>query len=449
MSRLLIIGGSDAGTMAALRARELDRGVEISMVVADRYPNFSVCGLPFHVSREVEDWRSLAHRTAEDIAGRDIELLLDHEALTLAPAPKEVVVRTPDGQERRLHYDTVIVATGAHARSDGIDGLELPGVHSLHTMADSFKVRTQVDAGGVERATIVGGGYVGLEMADALTHRGVRVTLVGRAAKVLPTVDPSLGELVQAELERHGVEVVTGVEVRDISQSNGALRVRGGNFSRSADLVLVGGGVRPNSALGRDAGLAIGVHGALRVDRRMRTNSTHVLAAGDCVETWHRLLQAPTYLPLGTTAHKQGRIAGETAVGRERDFEGSLGTQVVKAFDLAVARTGLRDSEARQAGFDPITVESTPWHHKAYYPGARRLTIRVTGDRHTGRLLGAQIVGHWQAEVAKRIDTFATALFHGMTVDGMSDLDLSYTPPVGAPWDAVQEAAQAWTAGRT
>jgi NADPH-dependent 2,4-dienoyl-CoA reductase/sulfur reductase-like enzyme len=192
------------------------------------------------------------------------------------------------------------------------------------------------------------------------------------------------------------------------------------------------------------AGVETGVRGALQVDRQMRTNLPDVLAAGDCVETWHRLLDRPAYLPLGTTAHKQGRIAGETAVGGDREFAGSLGTQVVKVFELAVARTGLRDPEAAQAGFDPLTVGSVQYDHKAYYPGAHELHLRLTGDRQTGRLLGAQLVGHHRGEVAKRIDIPAGALFHTMTVDGLNDLDLSYTPPFGSPWDAVQLAAQDW-----
>ena len=177
----------------------------------------------------------------------------------------------------------------------------------------------------------------------------------------------------------------------------------------------------------------------------MRTNLPDVLAAGDCVETWHRLLGQPAYLPLGTTAHKQGRVAGETAIGGTPEFAGSLGTQVVKVFDLAVARTGLRDHEAQAAGFDAVTVGSVEFDHKAYYPGAHRLHLRITGDRRTGRLLGAQLLGDQRAQVAKRIDIPATALFHHMTVDGLSQLDLSYTPPFGSPWDAVQLAAQTWT----
>jgi NADPH-dependent 2,4-dienoyl-CoA reductase/sulfur reductase-like enzyme len=176
----------------------------------------------------------------------------------------------------------------------------------------------------------------------------------------------------------------------------------------------------------------------------MRTNLPDVLAAGDCVETYHRLLEEPAYLPLGTTAHKQGRIAGETAVGGDRAFAGSLGTQVVKVFELAVARTGLRDPEAAQTGFHPLTVGSVQFDHKAYYPGAHQLHLRITGDRTSGQLLGAQLVGHHDAEVAKRVDIPANALFHHMTVDELSDLDLSYTPPFGSPWDAVQLAAHDW-----
>ncbi len=166
--------------------------------------------------------------------------------------------------------------------------------------------------------------------------------------------------------------------------------------------------------------------------------------AGGCVETWHRVIGRPTYLPLGTTAHGQGRVAGENAVGGQREFAGSVGTQVVKVFDLVVARTGLRQDEAEREGFDPLTSESEVWDHKVYYPGAEELLIRVTGDRRDGRLLGAQMVGHWRSEVAKRIDIFVTALFHGMQVGELNDLDLSYTPPLGSPWDAVQLSAQAW-----
>jgi NADPH-dependent 2,4-dienoyl-CoA reductase/sulfur reductase-like enzyme len=290
-------------------------------------------------------------------------------------------------------------------------------------------------------------------MADALTVRGLAVTQIEQLPEVLPTVDPELGALVHAELAAHGVQVLTGTTVHAISKAppggSGRLQVQataaeGTAVTRAADMVLVVAGVRPETTLAADAGATLGVRGAIAVDRGMRTNLPDVLAAGDCVVTHHRLLGV-TWLPLGTTAHKQGRVAGENALGGNRQFAGSLGTQVVKIFDQAAARTGLRDHEARAAGFDPVTIGSQADDHKAYYPGSHRITMRVTGDRATGRLLGLQLFGHKNAEIAKRIDIAVTAIFNQMTVDAVSDLDLSYTPPLGSPWEAVQMAAQAWT----
>jgi NADPH-dependent 2,4-dienoyl-CoA reductase/sulfur reductase-like enzyme len=442
--RLLVIGGSDAGISAGLRARELDPSVQATLVVADAFPNFSICGLPYYLSGDVPDWRDLAHRTSADLAAAGLRLLLDHTAQAIHPAAKQVTVTDPAGADRRLDYDTLIVATGAVPIRPPIDGLDLPGVHVLHTMGDTFRLH-RVLAGDARSAVIVGGGYIGLEMAEAFSARGLSVTLVEQAPAVMPTVDPELGELLGQELGRHGVQVVNDVIIKAIRREAGGLTVAGEpDFTATADLVLVVVGVRPDTDLAVAAGVETGARGALRVDRRMGTNLPDVLAAGDCVETWHRLLQAPTYLPLGTTAHKQGRIAGESAVGGTAEFAGSLGTQVVKVFDLAVARTGLRDAEASAAGLDPVTVGSVELDHKAYYPGAHRLHLRITGDRTSGRLLGAQLLGDQRAQVAKRIDIPATALFHHMTVEGLSDLDLSYTPPFGSPWDAVQMAAQAW-----
>jgi NADPH-dependent 2,4-dienoyl-CoA reductase/sulfur reductase-like enzyme len=441
--RLLVIGGSDAGIAAALRARELDPAVDATVVVADAFPNYSICGLPYYLSGDVGDWRDLAHRTTSDLERAGIQLLLNHTAQAIDAAAKQVTVTSQHGQHQ-LGYDRLVIGTGAVPVRPPIDGLDLPGVHVLHTMGDTFALQQALSAG-ARSTVIVGGGYIGLEMAEAFTSRGLKVTVVEQAPTVMPTVDVELGRLLGEELGRHGVQVVNDVTVKAIHQEPGGLTVAGEpDFAVIADLVLVVAGVRPDTDLAVAAGVQTGVRGALRVDRRMRTNLPDLLAAGDCVETWHRLLEAPTYLPLGTTAHKQGRVAGETAVGGEREFAGSLGTQVVKVFELAVARTGLRDQEAKAAGFQPVTVCSVQYDHKAYYSGAHQLQLRITGDRRSGQLLGAQLVGDHRAEVAKRIDIPAGALFHAMTVDGLSDLDLSYTPPFGSPWDAIQLAAQEW-----
>ena len=444
--RLVIIGGSDAGISAGLRAKELDQECVVTIVVADRFPNYSICGLPFYLSGEVQDWHTLAHRTIEEITGAGIALVLGAVVQDVDAAGHRISIIDADGQGRSLHYDRLVIAMGATAVHPPLVGLDLPGVYRLRFMADAFAVHQHLEARAPRSALIIGGGYIGMEMADALTRRGLAVTVAEHGASVLKTIDASFGSLVNAELVRHGVRVETGVRIERIDREGTQLRVVGSNaFQTTADLVLVAVGVEPRSDLAQAAGIEVGERGAIRVTRRMETNLPAIYAAGDCVETWHHLLGRPTYLPLGTTAHKQGRIAGENAVGGTREFAGTLGTQVVKVFDLVVARTGLRDDEAAQAGFDPFTVEVTTWDHKVYYPGAHEVRIRVTGDRETGHLLGAQMIGHVHAEVAKRIDVVATALFHGMRVEELNDLDLSYTPPVSSPWDPVQMSAQAWT----
>jgi NADPH-dependent 2,4-dienoyl-CoA reductase/sulfur reductase-like enzyme len=456
---LIAIGGSDAGISAALRARELDPTAEVTVVVADAYPNFSICGIPYYISGEVTHWRNLAHRTHADLEATGMRLRLDTLVTRIDAHAHQIWVRNQDGTDEALPYDQLVVGTGAVPVRPPIDGLSGPdafgesdGVHLLHTMGDTFALTHSLETLHPKTALIVGAGYVGLEMADGLTVRGVKVSQVEMLPEVLPTVDPELGALVRAELIAHGVDVTTGVTVQRISRAPedaaGRLRVDGTGadgrpYTRFVDLVLVSVGVQPDTDLLVAAGAQTGPRGAVVVDEQMRTGLPDVYAAGDCVTTHHRLLGL-TYLPLGTTAHKQGRVAGENAVGGDTHYTGSLGTQVVKIFDIVAARTGLREHEALAANYTPATTQSSPDDHKAYYPTAYPITARITGDSSTGRLLGAQLVGRRGTEIAKRIDTFATAIHHGMTVDAMSELDLSYTPPLGSPWDAVQMASQAW-----
>jgi NADPH-dependent 2,4-dienoyl-CoA reductase/sulfur reductase-like enzyme len=456
---LVMIGGSDAGISAALRARELDPSAEVTVVVADAYPNFSICGIPYYVSGEVTHWRNLAHRTVADLEATGMALRLDTTARRIDVPGRKLQVSGPGGRDELISYDKLIIGTGAVPVRPPIAGLAGPGalgpddgVHVLHTMGDTFAVMRTLEETSPASAVIIGAGYVGLEMADALIARSLAVTQIEQLPEVLATVDAELGGLVHAELAAQGVEVLASTTAQRISKVslNGrrclqveAQAADGETVERMADLVLVVTGVRPDTELAAAAGASLGVRGAIQVDPAMQTGLPAVLAAGDCVVTHHRLL-GETYLPLGTTAHKQGRVAGENALGASRQFAGSLGTQVVKIFDQAAARTGLRHDEAAAAGFDPITIQSEADDHKAYYPGSHRITMRVTGDRRTGQLLGMQLFGHKHAEIAKRIDIAATAVFHHMTVEEMGDLDLSYTPPLGSPWEAVQMGAQAW-----
>ncbi len=327
---IVAIGGSDAGISAALRALEVDPGAEVTVVAADAYPNFSICGIPYFVSGEVARWQDLAHRSIADLEAAGMRLRLGTTARRIDVAAGKLLVTGPAGSEDLVAYDKLVIGTGAVPVRPPIAGLAGPGalgpgdgVHLLHSMGDTFDLMHTLTAAAPTSAVIVGAGYIGLEMADALTLRGLRVIQMEQLPEVLPTVDHGLGALVHAELSAHGVEVLTGTTVRAISTAApgepGRLRVEaaaadGEPVIRAADLVLVVVGVRADSSLAAAAGASLGARSAIAVDRRMRTGLPGIFAAGDCVVTHHRLL-GQTYLPLGTTAHKQGRVAGENAAG--------------------------------------------------------------------------------------------------------------------------------------
>jgi NADPH-dependent 2,4-dienoyl-CoA reductase/sulfur reductase-like enzyme len=446
--RLLIIGGSDAGLSAALRARELDPDVRPMMVLADEYPNFSICGIPFYLSREVPDYWHLAHRTRAEIEALGIDVRTSTKAIALDAKKRVCQLRGPDGTIQSIRYEKLIVGTGARSIRPTIQGLDLPGVFTLRWMDEARAVDRYIGEHRVRNVLLIGAGYINLELADGLTKRRLNVTLVERNQAVLKTVDLQLGKVVGEQLEAHGVMVLCGQRAAEISrrESGFIVRLESGK-ELSAELVIVATGARPETTLAHSAGAELGAGGAIRVNQRMETNLEHVYAAGDCAETYHRIVEQNSYLPLGSTSHKQGRVAGENAIGCSREFLGTVGTQVVKVFDLIAVRTGLKDEDSRSFGFEPLTISGEYWDHKIYYPGAKKISLRLTGDKRTGRFLGLQMVGEQETLVAKRIDTAAAALFAHLTVDQLNDLDLSYSPPLNSPWDPLQTAAQMWLQG--
>lgn len=440
MPNYVIIGGSDAAISAALRIKELQPEASVQLFLKDHYPNYSICGIPFFISREVKDWHSLAHRTQTDIEAQGIELFLNETVQYINYKTKKVQT-----QRSEYSYDKVLIATGAISSRPDIKGINLNGVFTLRWIEDMLKVDHYLQQHHPVRALIVGGGYIGMEMADALHKRGLQVTVIESSQTVLKTMDPALGQLIEQELNTQGIHILHNQRVLEIKRNHNELLVlTNHNQTVTTDLVLLATGATPQTQLLREEGIALGIQGAYKVDRQMKTNLPDVYAAGDCTETWHALLEQPVYLPLGSTAHKQGRIAAENMVDRPHAFVGSFGTQVVKIFNLIAGRTGLHDRDAEQYGVPCFTVASENWDHKMYYPGATPLYIRVSGNPQTRQLLGLQIVGNHQAEVAKRIDIAATALYNRLTVDQLNELDLSYTPPLSTPWDPVQMAAQAW-----
>jgi NADPH-dependent 2,4-dienoyl-CoA reductase/sulfur reductase-like enzyme len=411
--------------------------------------------MPFYLSGEITDWRTLAHRIRKDIEATGIHLHLDETAVEIDAAGKRIHTRTKDGATKTYPYDRLVIGTEAVPVRPSIDGIDLPNVFVLHTMDECFALQERLDQR-PHSVVIVGAGYIGLEMADALRHRGIAVTAIEQLPQVMRTVDRSVAGRVEALLSERGVTVKTGTLVRSIVKKSDILPTLGRNgrlqglcadgFSAEADTVLVVVGVRPQSDLAKTCGIHTNERGAIIVDRGIRTNLADIYAAGDCAVTWHHLLERDLYMPLGTTSHKQGRIAGENAVGGDKFFAGTLGTQSVKLFDHVVAGTGLWEEDAKQYGFDPVAVEFTTYDHKVYYPGATEMVVRIVGDRSSGALLGDQIFGTYGKEASKRIDTLATALHHRMRIDDLSELNLSYTPPLSFPWDPIQMAAQAWVA---
>ncbi|HLW79657.1 MAG TPA: FAD-dependent oxidoreductase [Terriglobia bacterium] len=451
--RLLVIGGVAAGLSAASRARRVDPYLEI--VVYEKGPDisYSACGIPYFIAGEVKDAGRLRVYSPEFFrAQRNIQVLTGHEVTEVSTSRRRVTVIAPGGAPlEEVHYDRLVLATGAEPARPRVPGLDLEGVFHVNDLQAALAFERYLDREHPRRALIIGGGYIGLEMADALVARGLEVTLADRGARLFEAVDEEISSIVEQELASHGVRVLksTAVEALTGGRDRRVRRAIYGGSSQAGgdsggpngetDCVVLATGVRPRVKLAEDAGITLGATGAIAVDESMQTSAAAVFAAGDCVETRHRVSGRAVYFPLGTTANKQGRVAGENAAGGRARFGGIVGTAVVKVFGQEVARTGLSLAEAEAAGFAacPALVHAAA---RSRYLGGRDIVVKVVADRASGRLLGAQMAG--PEGVAKRIDVFATALQARMTAEEASELDLSYAPPFSNVWDPVLIALQ-------
>ncbi|PSK99445.1 NADPH-dependent 2,4-dienoyl-CoA reductase/sulfur reductase-like enzyme [Murinocardiopsis flavida] len=438
-TRLLIIGGDAAGMSAASQARRLRGADDLEIVALERgeYASYSACGLPYYVSGEVAHADDLVARTPEEFAERDIELRMGTEAVGIDLKRGAVATVGADGRQGEERFDRLVIGTGAVPIRPDLPGSDAEGVFGIQTLPDGVALRRYLADHPPRRAVVVGGGYIGLEMAEALLRRGAEVALVEAAAEPMGTLDPDMGRRVREAVCGMGAEFfpnapVTGFETGDDGRVRAVLTE---NARHEADVVVLGLGVRPNVDLARGAGLDIGPSGGIATDARMRTSAEGVWAAGDCVESFHRVSRAPVSIALGTHANKQGRVAGTDIGGGYARFAGVLGTAITKICGLEVARTGLNEREAEQAGFafETVTVESST--RAGYYPGAKTMATKMIAELGTGRLLGGQIVGAENA--GKRIDVIATALWNAMPVGEIASMDLSYAPPFAPVWDPV------------
>ncbi|MEV6813012.1 FAD-dependent oxidoreductase [Micromonospora sp. NPDC051296] len=445
--RLIVVGGDAAGMAAASQARRRRSRDDLEIIAFERghFTSYSACGIPYWISGLVADREQLVARDPATFReSYDIDVRVRHEVVAIDLNRREVIAMDLDGgAEVREPFDTLMYATGAVPAKPAWAHTDGAGVFGVQTLDDGSALREWLDADPPpRRAVVVGGGYIGVEMAEALVLRGLSVTLVERDEQPMSTVDPDMAQLVTNAMRGLGVTIRTGVKVTALSERDGRIcEVVTDDGPIPADVVILGLGVRPNTALAEAAGLPLGPTGGIRVDRRMRvTGMPGVWAAGDCVETLHRVSGMPVHVPLGTHANKQGRVAGINIGGGYATFAGVIGTAVTKVCDLEVGRTGLRERDALAAGFEFVSVIAESTNRAGYYPGARPMTVKLIAERPSGRLLGAQIVG-W-SEAAKRIDTLAVALWNRMTVDDMTALDLGYAPPYAPVWDPVLVAAR-------
>src|SRR4051794_29596612 len=438
--RLVVIGGDAAGLSAAAQARRLRPADELDIVVLEQGPeaSYSACGIPYWVGDLVSDRDRLIARTHAHFAAQDIAVRTRTRAVELDLDAGTVSVAGGD----RIGWDTLVVATGGRPLRPSVPGLEADGVHGVHRLGDGAAIRAAV-AAGARRAVVLGGGYIGLEMAEVLLHRGLSVTVVLADPLPMAQLDPDMAERVCKAMGDLGIDVQNNQPVREIEVDAGgvARAVRTDAGSYPADLVVLGLGMGPEVTLARAAGLQLGSTGAIDVDRTQRSRShPEVFAAGDCAQTFSRITGEAAHIALGTHANKQGRVAGSVIGGRAARFGGVLGTAVTRVGDLEVGRTGLSSVEAEKAGFDvrAEVIEGTT--RAGYFPGAEQMTVKVLSERGSGLLVGAQILGGPGS--AKRIDVLATAIWAGMTAEELAGSDLSYAPPFSPTYDPVLVAAR-------
>lgn len=448
--RLVIIGGDAAGMSAAAQARRSAKADALEIVAFERgtYTSYAACGLPYLVGGFVTAADDLVARSPEEHRARGIDVRTRHEVIAIDPIASTVTVRDLDGGTERIErWDALLIATGAEGVMPPWPGADAAGVFELRTLDHAAAVEARI-AAGARHAVVVGAGYIGIEVAEGLLARGLSVTVVERLEAPMGTVlDADMSGAIAEAMRAAGVDLRLGVAVEGFDVDGGEVRaVRTSAGTLPADLVIVGLGVRPNVAVARTAGIRIGAAGGIVVDERLRTSLPNVWAAGDCVESRHRISGASVVVALGTHANKQGRAAGTVITGGDASFPGVLGTAITRFGDLEIARTGLGEREAAAAGFAAYATLTEASSRAHYYPGAQSMRIKLVAERGSGLLLGAQIVG--RAESGKRIDVLATALWNRMTVQEIGEMDLSYAPPFSPVWDPVLLAAGRAAASR-
>ncbi len=439
--KCLIIGGDAAGMTAASQIRRRRPDWNVTVLEKGRYASYGACGIPYFLAGDIERLEDLVVITPDEIREkRGIDIRMGWEAESLDVDNKTVQARSREGNTVSLAYDRLLVATGASPITPPWSGRDLDGVAVVRNLEDAARVLALLDLR-PSRCAIIGAGYVGLEMAEALGRRGLNTVVVEKLDSVMGGADSKITELVRDEMDRHGIELRLGTTVGGFTGESRRLRaVETDGGAIQADLALISLGVRPNIALARAAGVPLGETGAIRVDDRQLSGSPWVYAAGDCAEAYHRVLGKPAYIPLALTANRAGRVAGANMAGGDERFPGVVGSAVTRVFDLVLARTGIDERTAEREGIPVDITTVTAGSRAHYFPGHAPVWVKMLSRADNGRVVGALLAGKDES-LGKRCDVFATAISAGLSVDEVADLDLCYAPPFAPVWDPVLQAA--------
>jgi NADPH-dependent 2,4-dienoyl-CoA reductase/sulfur reductase-like enzyme/rhodanese-related sulfurtransferase len=453
--KIVIIGAVALGPKVACRLRRLDAAAEITLIDRDSIISYGGCGIPYYVGGDISDIEELYTTTSHALRDprffaecKGINVLTRVEALAIDRRQKRVRVRHLDGgKEEDLDYDKLVLATGAKAVRPPFPGADLPGVYTVSDLHDAKNIKDLMTSGRVGSAVVIGAGAIGLEISEALTDLwGISTTLIEMEDQVLPTLlGKCIARLTARELERRGVELLLEERVMEITpgESDGSLQVRTSRATLSADLVVLAAGVRPNTRLAREAGLAIGMSGGIQVDRRLRTSDPHIYAGGDCIELRNLVSGENMMMALGSLANRQGRIIATNLSGGQSHFPGTVGTFCVKVFDMAIGKAGLTFRQAKLSGFDPVYAVVSQADHAHFYPGSEIIYISLLADRRTRKILGIEAAGANGDAVKGRVDTVAVLLRHGVDVDEVCSLETAYAPPYASAMDVINNAGNA------
>lgn len=441
--KIVIIGGVAAGAKAAAKSKRMLPDAEVHIFTQDTHVSYSSCGLPYYIAGDFADWQKLIVRTKEEFEKSGIEIHLQNRVTKILPMDKKILVKDlVENSCNFIEYDKLIIATGASPFIPNIKNNNLKNIYTVRTLEDGINIRKKMETS--KNITIIGGGYIAVEMIEAFVKNGKNVTLIERSPFIMSVFDEDISSLIQSYILENSDNLVKIINEDTVTEFVGEEEVSGvltaNGYGFETDMVIISAGVRPNVNVAQEAGIELGITGAIKVNSRMRTNLQDIYACGDCVEKINMVSNAPVWLPQGSTANKEGRVAAINACGEVEDFEGILGSAVLRYRALNISMTGLTEKTAQKLGYDTVSVVITKRDKAGYMPEVQNVTLKLVADRRSHKVLGAQAIGRGDSD--KRVNTVSVGLLSGMHVEDLLDVDLTYAPPFSTSIDILISAAR-------